>query len=167
VGHKDIWRSSGIKFHAFFISGHLHAPSDLPRGKEIPALTEEEAGWAPDKKAVAKRKILASTENRHPVSSVVSHFNDSATPSHYYYYYYYYSISININHFYCFPRTALFYIGTVLAYFPYFEKIKGCLWYHLAVCVSVCVCPSVCVSPLILRLMRPPCCLFVYPPNFY
>jgi hypothetical protein len=28
-----------------------------------------------------------------------------------------------------------------------FLKIKGGLWDHLALCVSVCVCPSVCVSP--------------------
>jgi hypothetical protein len=30
-----------------------------------------------------------------------------------------------------------------LAYFPYFEKIKICLWDHLAVCVSVYVSPSI------------------------
>jgi hypothetical protein len=37
----------------------------------------------------------------------------------------------------------------VLAYFPYFEKMKRGLWDHLAVCVPDCDCPSVCVSPLI------------------
>jgi hypothetical protein len=32
-----------------------------------------------------------------------------------------------------------------LAYFSYFGKIKGGLWDHLAVCMSICLC--VCVSP--------------------
>jgi hypothetical protein len=61
----------------------------------------------------------------------------------------------------------------ILAYFSYFEKIKGGLCGHLAVCASVCVslhnflglCDhlAVRVSPLIfvMRFMISPCCLYV------
>jgi hypothetical protein len=37
-------------------------------------------------------------------------------------------------------------VGQCLAYFPYFDKMKGVLLYHPP--ISLCsVCPSVCVSP--------------------
>jgi hypothetical protein len=53
----------------------------------------------------------------------------------------------------------------LLAYFPYFEKIKkkACKITLLSVCVFVCVLSSVFISPLIFvrRLMRSPCCLCV------
>jgi hypothetical protein len=63
------------------MSGHLHAPSDLPLGKELPVPTGQEAGWAPDRGAVAKRKILASPRTDIRITVVVIHFNDSATPT--------------------------------------------------------------------------------------
>jgi hypothetical protein len=49
-----------------------------------------------------------------------------------------------------FTITFLFVALSFLAYFLYFQKIKGGLWLWVTLlcpCVSVPVCPSVCVSP--------------------
>jgi hypothetical protein len=48
--------------------------------------------------------------------------------------------------------TAMFYF---LAYFPYFEKIKGGLWDHLAVCVSPLI--------VVMRMIKSHFCLRVCP----
>jgi hypothetical protein len=53
----------------------------------------------------------------------------------------------------------------IFSLFPYFDKMKGGLWDHIAVCVYYRGRPSLCVTPLIFvrRIMRSPCCLCVCP----
>jgi hypothetical protein len=39
-----------VQIHVFLtLSGQLHAPSALPRGKEPPVLIGQEAGWDPER----------------------------------------------------------------------------------------------------------------------
>jgi hypothetical protein len=55
------------------VSGQLHAPDDLPPGKETPVHIGYEAGWAPRAvlDAVVKRKIPSPRRESKPRTPIV------------------------------------------------------------------------------------------------
>jgi hypothetical protein len=64
-----------------------------------------------------------------------------------------------------FTLTELKKTVAFLAYFPYFEKIKGGLWYNLAVCLCLSICLY--IPPVFRGLYHLAGCLSVYSPVIF
>jgi hypothetical protein len=65
------------------VSGHLHAPTDLPSGKKPPVPTGQEAGWAPGSVWMLCRREKSCTAGNltRNVQPVAGHYTDSTIPT--------------------------------------------------------------------------------------